>query len=62
MRATVTDESRQEAIVVIGQSITSLGGNGQPQPGQLSMVLTLENDNSEWFVDKVDAPLLAAAG
>ena len=53
-------EDSAEAIVVIGQSITSVGTGGKPQPGQLSMVLSLENVEGRWLVDKVDAPVLPA--
>ncbi|MGK8524347.1 hypothetical protein ACRS6B_23590 [Nocardia asteroides] len=51
------DESAAEAIVVIGQSITSLGTHGKPAPGQLSMVLRLEKSGDRWLVNKVNSPL-----
>jgi Mce-associated membrane protein len=51
------DESSAEAIVVIGQSITSLGTQGKPAPGQLSMVLRLEKSGDRWLVNKVNSPL-----
>ncbi|MCX5045579.1 hypothetical protein OG921_20650 [Aldersonia sp. NBC_00410] len=54
------DTDRAEAIVVIGQSITSAGTEGKEEPGQLSMVLSLENHDSRWLVSKVDSPLLSA--
>lgn len=54
------DEQSAEAIVVIGQSITSVGTKGEPQAGQLSMVLTLEHTDGRWLVNKVNAPLLPA--
>ena len=51
------DTRSAQALVVIGQTITSLGTNGKPEPGQLSVVLSLENQGGRWLVDKVDAPL-----
>ncbi|RDI66552.1 hypothetical protein [Nocardia pseudobrasiliensis] len=51
------DRASAEAIVVIGQTITSLGTQGKPQPGQLSMVMRLEKDGGRWLVNKVDSPL-----
>ncbi|WP_246023335.1 ABC transporter permease [Nocardia yunnanensis] len=46
-----------EAIVVIGQTITSLGTQGKPAPGQLSMVMRLQRAGGRWLVDKVNSPL-----
>ncbi|MEV0249055.1 hypothetical protein AB0H76_20800 [Nocardia sp. NPDC050712] len=54
------DERSAEAIVVIGQTITSLGTQGKPAPGQLSMVLRLEKTDGKWLVNKVDSPLAPA--
>ncbi|WP_255664281.1 MULTISPECIES: hypothetical protein [unclassified Nocardia] len=51
------DTNSAEAIVVIGQTITSLGTKGKPAPGQLSMVMRLERSGDRWLVNKVDAPL-----
>ncbi|QIS12613.1 hypothetical protein [Nocardia arthritidis] len=51
------DTDSAEAIVVIGQTITSLGTKGKPAPGQLSMVMRLERSGDRWLVNKVDAPL-----
>lgn len=51
------DENSAEAIVVIGQTITSLGTKGQPAPGQLSMILWLERAGDKWLVNKVNSPL-----
>ncbi len=50
------DEDSAEAIVVIRQTITSLGTQHKPKPGQLSMVLSLRNDNGSWLVEKVNSP------
>ncbi|WP_306362909.1 hypothetical protein [Nocardia sp. CC227C] len=51
------DEDSAEAIVVIGQTITSLGTQGQPAPGQLSMVMWLERSGDRWLVNKLQSPL-----
>ncbi|WP_433659553.1 hypothetical protein ACQPW1_44310 [Nocardia sp. CA-128927] len=51
------DETSAEAIVVIGQTITSMGTQGKPAPGQLSMVMRLENVDGRWLVNKVNSPL-----
>ncbi|WP_194816009.1 hypothetical protein [Nocardia sp. XZ_19_385] len=51
------DENSAEAIVVIGQTITSLGTQGKPAPGQLSMVMRLEKADGKWLVNKVNSPL-----
>ncbi|MFI6173090.1 hypothetical protein ACIBCN_40370 [Nocardia sp. NPDC051052] len=51
------DENSAEAIVVIGQTITSLGTQGKPAPGQLSMVMRLEKVDGRWLVNKVNSPL-----
>ncbi|MFG1789873.1 hypothetical protein [Nocardia sp. NPDC049149] len=51
------DENSAEAIVVIGQTVTSLGTQGKPAPGQLSMVMRLEKADGRWLVNKVNSPL-----
>ncbi|MFI7001724.1 hypothetical protein [Nocardia sp. NPDC050175] len=51
------DETSAEAIVVIGQTITSTGTQGKPAPGQLSMVMRLEKVDGRWLVNKVNSPL-----
>ncbi|MCX4098215.1 hypothetical protein [Nocardia sp. alder85J] len=51
------DRDSAEAIVVIGQTITSLGTQGKPAPGQLSMVMRLQRSGDHWLVDKVNSPL-----
>lgn len=51
------DETSAEAIVVIGQTITSLGTQGKPAPGQLSMVMRMEKKDGKWLVNKVNSPL-----
>ncbi|GAB0105103.1 hypothetical protein JMUB6875_40810 [Nocardia sp. JMUB6875] len=51
------DANSAEAIVVIGQTITSLGTQGKPSPGQLSMVMRLERSGDHWLVNKVNSPL-----
>lgn len=55
------DESSAEAIVVIGQTITSMGTQGKPAPGQLSMVMRLEKVGDRWLVNKVNSPLAPPA-
>ncbi|RDI51873.1 hypothetical protein [Nocardia mexicana] len=51
------DKTSAEAIVVMGQTITSLGTKGQPEKGQLSVVMRLEKDGDRWLVNKIDTPL-----
>ncbi|BCK58677.1 hypothetical protein [Nocardia wallacei] len=51
------DETSAEALVVMGQTITSLGTKGQPEKGQLSVVMRLEKDGDRWLVNKIDTPL-----
>ncbi len=51
------DERSAEAIVVLGQTITSVGTQGKPAPGQLSMVMTLERFGDRWLVSKLNSPL-----
>ncbi|WP_280255942.1 hypothetical protein [Nocardia wallacei] len=51
------DETSAEALVVMGQTITSLGTKGQPEKGQLSVVMRLEKDGNRWLVNKIDTPL-----
>ncbi|WP_370010761.1 hypothetical protein [Nocardia cyriacigeorgica] len=51
------DQTSAEAIVVIGQTITSLGTQGQPAPGQLSMVMRMEKSGDRWLVNDMNAPL-----
>ncbi|MQY25850.1 prolipoprotein diacylglyceryl transferase [Nocardia aurantia] len=52
-----SDRDSAEAVVVIGQTITSLGTQGKPAPGQLSMVMRLQRTGGHWLVDKVNSPL-----
>lgn len=51
------DKNSAEAIVVIGQTITSLGTQGRPEPGQLSTVMRLQKQGDRWLVDKISTPL-----
>ncbi|WP_280405425.1 hypothetical protein [Nocardia brasiliensis] len=51
------DQNSAEAIVVIGQTITSMGTQGKPAPGQLSMVMRMEKVDGHWLVNKVNSPL-----
>ncbi|WP_280274662.1 hypothetical protein [Nocardia wallacei] len=51
------DETSAEALVVMGQTITSLGTKGQPEKGQLSVVMRLEKSGDRWLVNKIDTPL-----
>jgi Mce-associated membrane protein len=53
------DETAAEAIVVIGTTISSLGTEHKAKPGQLSMMLSLRNDDGRWLVEKVNSPLPA---
>lgn len=56
------DSTSAQAVVVIGQTITSLGTRGKPEPGQLSISMRLEKDGNRWLVNKVDSPLAATPG
>ncbi|ATL69723.1 hypothetical protein [Nocardia terpenica] len=51
------DARSAEAIVVIGQTITSVGTQGKPEPGQLSMVMWLEKSGNRWLINKLNSPL-----
>ncbi|KZM69975.1 hypothetical protein [Nocardia terpenica] len=51
------DAHSAEAIVVIGQTITSVGTQGKPEPGQLSMVMWLEKSGNRWLINKLNSPL-----
>ncbi|MEU4314032.1 hypothetical protein [Nocardia sp. NPDC024068] len=51
------DAESAEAVVVIGQTITSLGTRGQPAPGQLAMVLRMEKTDGRWLVNQMNSPL-----
>ncbi|MEU8897374.1 hypothetical protein [Nocardia sp. NPDC048505] len=51
------DENSAEAIVVVAQTITSLGTQGKPAPGQLSMVMRLERSGDRWLVNKLNSPM-----
>ncbi|WP_067853345.1 hypothetical protein [Nocardia shimofusensis] len=53
------DETSAEAVIMIGQTITSVGTQGQASPGQLSMVLRMEKSDGRWLVNQVDSPLPA---
>ncbi|MEV0047721.1 hypothetical protein AB0H60_30225 [Nocardia rhamnosiphila] len=51
------DADSAETVVVIGQTITSLGTRGQPAPGQLSMVMRMQKIDGHWLVDQMITPL-----
>ncbi|MEV6064428.1 hypothetical protein [Nocardia asteroides] len=53
------DETTAEAVAVISQTITSVGTNGVPTPGQLSVTMSLRKDADRWLVGKVGSPMLA---
>ncbi|WP_083884315.1 hypothetical protein [Nocardia higoensis] len=53
------DETSAEAVIMIGQTITSVGTQGQASPGQLSMILRMEKTDGRWLVNQVDSPLPA---
>ncbi|MBL1075541.1 hypothetical protein JK358_14165 [Nocardia sp. 2] len=55
------DATSAEAIVVIGQTITSLGTQNKPSPGQLSMVMRLEKQGDRWLVNRVNSPMAQQA-
>lgn len=52
------DVSTAAAVVVIDQSVTSVGTQGQPRRGQLAITLSLVKSGDRWLVDKVSSPLL----
>ena len=56
------DATSAQAIVVVGQSISSLGTQGKPEPGQLSISMRLQKDGDRWLVNKVDSPLTTPPG
>ncbi|MGW5437250.1 hypothetical protein [Nocardia asteroides] len=47
-----------EAIVVVDQSIASVGTQQQPRRGQLSITLSLAKSGDRWLTSKVSSPLL----
>ncbi|MEU8898808.1 hypothetical protein [Nocardia sp. NPDC048505] len=47
-----------EAIVVIDQSVASVGTQSQPRRGQLSITLSLTKSGDRWLAGKVSSPLL----
>ncbi|MFI5714302.1 hypothetical protein [Nocardia sp. NPDC051750] len=51
------DPTSAEVVVVIGQTITSLGTQGQPAPGQLAMVMRMQKTDGRWLVDQMTSPL-----
>lgn len=52
------DEVSAEAIVVIDQSVASVGTQSQPRRGQLAITLSLAKTGSTWLTSKVSSPLL----
>ncbi|WP_280235685.1 hypothetical protein [Nocardia cyriacigeorgica] len=52
------DENSARAVVVIGQSISSVGTNGQPREGQLSVTLSMQRVDGAWLVNDVVSPML----
>ncbi|WP_280481617.1 hypothetical protein [Nocardia cyriacigeorgica] len=52
------DEHSARAVVVIGQSISSVGTQGQPREGQLAVTLSMRNVDGSWLVNDVSSPLL----
>lgn len=52
------DSDDAEAIVVVGQTVTSLATQNKPQPTQISMVMSMHNDDGRWLVNKLSSPLL----
>ncbi|WP_459548102.1 hypothetical protein [Nocardia sp. X0981] len=51
------DATTAEAVVVIEQTITSLGTKGQPAPGQLAMVMRMEKTDGRWLVNQMNTVL-----
>lgn len=54
------DATSAEVVVVIGQTVSSLGTQGQPAPGQLSMVMRMEKTDGRWLVNQMITPLAPA--
>ncbi|WP_068271849.1 hypothetical protein [Aldersonia kunmingensis] len=54
------DTENAVVVAAIGQTITSLGTQNQPQKGQIAVVATMENVDGRWLVSKMDAPLLGS--
>ncbi|MBF6456163.1 hypothetical protein [Nocardia cyriacigeorgica] len=52
------DEHTARAVVVIGQSISSVGTQGQPREGQLAVTLSMQHVDGSWLVNEVSSPLL----
>lgn len=52
------DSDHADAIVVIGQTVTNVGTEGKPQPGQMTMVITFDNVDGRWLASKINAPEL----
>ncbi|MFF0496606.1 hypothetical protein ACFYU5_09405 [Nocardia aobensis] len=51
-------DTTAEAILIIDQSITSVGTQGQPRHGQLALTLTLQKNGNRWLIGKLDSPAL----
>ncbi|NUS44513.1 MAG: hypothetical protein HOQ24_12595 [Mycobacteriaceae bacterium] len=51
------DAAHAQVVVVVAQSITSIGTKGKEEPGQLSVVFSMTKSGDRWLVDKVDTPL-----
>ncbi|MFF2395388.1 hypothetical protein [Nocardia sp. NPDC058114] len=47
-----------EALVVVDQSIASVGTQQQPRRGQLSITLSLAKSGDRWLTSKVSSPML----
>ncbi|MEV0247282.1 hypothetical protein AB0H76_11885 [Nocardia sp. NPDC050712] len=52
------DERTARAVAVVRQTITSLGTNSQPRPGQLTVTLSMEKSGDSWLVNNVSSPVL----
>lgn len=53
-----SDSDHADAIVVIGQSVTNVGTEGKSQPGQITMVITVDKVDGRWMASKINAPQL----
>ncbi|MEU1984203.1 hypothetical protein [Nocardia sp. NPDC019395] len=51
------DTTSAEVVVVIGQTISSLGTQGKPAPGQLAMVMRMQKTDGRWLVDQMTSPM-----
>lgn len=52
------DDTTARALLIIDQSISSVGTQGQPRSGRLAITLSLRKLGDRWLVNKVDSPAI----